>query len=158
VHAGLKANTKKQKYQRILERKQATHPEQLCRGYPTEFRDFFAHCSSLGFEDRPDYRYVTSPSHGLVCSSSHRLVLLSMPYIASSGATLLAHSASVSVARYLKRIFKDLFERQAFEDDGVYDWDLLKKQQEQGGSRGPTSTSLCFSLLLLRCRLAMLVV
>ena len=86
---GLKANTKKQKYQRILERKQATHPEQLCRGYPTEFRDFFAHCSSLGFEDRPDYRY-------------------------------------------LKRIFKDLFERQAFEDDGVYDWDLLKKQQEQG--------------------------
>ena len=57
-HAGLKANTKKQKYQRILERKQATHPEQLCRGYPTEFRDFFAHCSSLGFEDRPDYRYV----------------------------------------------------------------------------------------------------
>ena len=35
----LQANTKKQKYQRILERKQATHPEQLCRGYPTEFRD-----------------------------------------------------------------------------------------------------------------------
>ena len=27
---------------------------------------------------------------------------------------------------------QDLFERQAFEDDGVYDWDLLKKQQEQG--------------------------
>ena len=37
--------------------------------------------------------------------------------------------------RYLKRIFKDLFERQAFEDDGVYDWDLLKKQQEQGASK-----------------------
>jgi hypothetical protein len=88
---GLKANTKKQKYQRILERKQATHPEQLCRGYPTEFRDFFAHCSSLGFEDRPDYRY-------------------------------------------LKRIFKDLFERQAFEDDGVYDWDVIKKQQEKGAA------------------------
>ena len=34
--------------------------------------------------------------------------------------------------RYLKRIFKDLFERQAFEDDGVYDWDMLKKKQEQG--------------------------
>lgn len=86
---GLKANTKKQKYQRILERKQSTHPEQLCRGFPTEFRDFFAHCSSLGFEDRPDYRY-------------------------------------------LKRIFKDLFERQGFVDDGLYDWDLLKKQQETG--------------------------
>jgi serine/threonine protein kinase len=55
---GLKATTKKQKYQRILERKQATHPEQLCKGYPVEFRDYFAHCLSLGFEDRPDYRFV----------------------------------------------------------------------------------------------------
>jgi serine/threonine protein kinase len=88
---GLKANTKKQKYQRILERKQATHPDQLCRGYPSEFRDFFAHCSSLGFEDRPDYRY-------------------------------------------LKRIFKDLFDRQAFDDDGQYDWDVLKRHQEQGST------------------------
>ena len=99
VHTGLKANTKKQKYQRILERKQATHPEQLCRGYPTEFRDFFAHCSSLGFEDRPDYRYVTSPSHGHVCSSSHRFVLLSMPHMASSGASLLPRSLRVLFCR-----------------------------------------------------------
>jgi len=83
---GLKATTKKQKYQRILERKQSTHPDQLCRGYPSEFRDYFAHCLSLGFEDRPDYRY-------------------------------------------LKRIFRDLFERQSFEDDGVFDWDIIKKQQ-----------------------------
>jgi len=88
---GLKANTKKHKYQRILERKQATHPEQLCRGYPTEFRDYFAHCSSLAFEDRPDYRY-------------------------------------------LKRIFMDLYESQGFENDGIFDWDILKKQQEQNKS------------------------
>ena len=26
------------------------------QGYPTEFKDYFAHCFSLGFEDRPDYR------------------------------------------------------------------------------------------------------
>jgi serine/threonine protein kinase len=38
---GLKANTKKQKYQRILERKQATHPENLCAGYPTEFKGIY---------------------------------------------------------------------------------------------------------------------
>lgn len=88
---GLKATTKKQKYQRILERKQATHPDQLCKGYPAEFRDYFAHCLSLGFEDRPDYRY-------------------------------------------LKRIFRDLFERQSFEDDGVFDWDIIKKQQQQAGA------------------------
>jgi hypothetical protein len=35
--------------------------------------------------------------------------------------------------RYLKRIFKDLFDRQGFVDDGLYDWDIMKKAQEQGG-------------------------
>lgn len=85
---GLKANTKKQKYQRILERKQVTHPDILCKSYPNEFREYFAHCSSLGFEDKPDYRY-------------------------------------------LKRLFKDLFERNGFEDNCVYDWDLVRKAEEQ---------------------------
>ena len=85
---GLKANTKKQKYQRILERKQSTHPEVLCKSYPNEFREYFAHCCSLGFDDRPDYRY-------------------------------------------LRRLFKDLFERSGFEDNCVYDWDLLRRQEEQ---------------------------
>lgn len=39
-------------------------------------------------------------------------------------------------ARHLKRIFKDLFERQGFEDDGIFDWDILKKQKEQGAAGG----------------------
>lgn len=29
----------------------------------------------------------------------------------------------------MKRIFRELFERQSFEDDGVFDWDILKKQR-----------------------------
>jgi hypothetical protein len=62
---GLKAATKRKKYQRILERKQALLPNHLCQGYHTEFRDYFAHCLSLGFEDRPDYRLVL---HFLFCS------------------------------------------------------------------------------------------
>lgn len=31
---GLKANTKKQKYERIMDRKMSTSTEQLCKGYP----------------------------------------------------------------------------------------------------------------------------
>eukprot|EP01038_Epipyxis_sp_PR26KG_P009126 gene9126-12310_t len=96
---GLKATTKKQKYQRILERKQATHPDQLCKGYHTEFRDYFAHCLSLGFEDRPDYRL-------------------------------------------LKRIFRDLFERQGYEDDGVFDWDIIKRAAQSGGATHEIPTEL----------------
>jgi hypothetical protein len=81
-----------------LQKKQMTHPDMLCRGYPTEFRDYFAHCSALGFEDRPDYRY-------------------------------------------LKRVFKDLFDRQGCEDDGCFDWDVLKKQQEAAGNSAPIPTA-----------------
>lgn len=35
---GLKANTKKQKYERIMDRKMSTSTEQLCKGYPCESR------------------------------------------------------------------------------------------------------------------------
>lgn len=38
--------------------KQQTYLDQLYEGYPTEFRDYFVHCSSLRFEDRPDYDYL----------------------------------------------------------------------------------------------------
>lgn len=85
---GLKANTKSEKYVQILKCKQATCPDILCCGYPNEFREYFAHCSSLGFEDRPDY-----------C--------------------------------YLKRLFKDLFDRSGFEDDNIFDWDIIRQQEEQ---------------------------
>jgi len=55
---GLKANTKKQKYERIMDRKMSTSTEHLCKGYATEFRSYFEYCRSLRFEDRPDYAYL----------------------------------------------------------------------------------------------------
>jgi hypothetical protein len=41
-----------------LEHKQQVSAEQLCRGYPREFSEYFAHIASLGFEDRPDYAHL----------------------------------------------------------------------------------------------------
>jgi len=55
---GLKANTKKLKYERIMDRKMSTSTETLCKGYPVEFRSYFEYCRSLRFEDRPDYAYL----------------------------------------------------------------------------------------------------
>jgi hypothetical protein len=40
----------------------------------------------------------------------------------------------VVLVSYLKRIFKELFERQGFEDDGVFDWDVLKRAREVSAS------------------------
>ncbi|KAG5012023.1 hypothetical protein JHK82_024197 [Glycine max] len=85
---GLKAGTKKQKYERISEKKVSTSIEALCRGYPTEFASYFHYCRSLRFDDRPDYAY-------------------------------------------LKRIFRDLFIREGFQFDYVFDWTILKYQQSQ---------------------------
>ncbi|KAG5537925.1 hypothetical protein RHGRI_025125 [Rhododendron griersonianum] len=85
---GLKAGTKKQKYERISEKKVSTSIEVLCRGYPTEFASYFHYCRSLRFDDKPDYAY-------------------------------------------LKRIFRDLFIREGFQFDYVFDWTILKYQQSQ---------------------------
>lgn len=55
---GLKAATKKQKYEKISEKKMVTAIEILCRGFPTEFVTYFQYCRSLRFDDKPDYSYL----------------------------------------------------------------------------------------------------
>ncbi|KAG0539144.1 hypothetical protein BDA96_03G297100 [Sorghum bicolor] len=91
---GLKAGTKKQKYEKISEKKVATSIEALCRGYPTEFASYFHYCRSLRFDDKPDYSY-------------------------------------------LKRLFRDLFIREGFQFEYVFDWTILKYQQSQIATAPP---------------------
>lgn len=55
---GLRANTKKQKYKKIMEKKIAVPFEHLCKGYPEEFRMYFEYCRALRFDDKPDYTYL----------------------------------------------------------------------------------------------------
>jgi len=55
---GLKAATKKQKYDMISEKKMSTPVEVLCRGYPNEFGTYLNYCRSLKFADKPDYSYL----------------------------------------------------------------------------------------------------
>jgi casein kinase 1 len=55
---GLKANGKKEKYEKIMEKKMSTPVEQLCKHFPTEFVTYLNYCRSLRFEDRPDYAYL----------------------------------------------------------------------------------------------------
>lgn len=76
---GLKANTKEEKYTKIMECKKETSSETLCKGYPAVFVSYLNYCTALRFEDRPDYAY-------------------------------------------LRRLFKDLFMREGFVNDGMFDW------------------------------------
>ncbi|VFQ85421.1 unnamed protein product [Cuscuta campestris] len=90
---GLKAGTKKQKYDKISEKKMLTPVEVLCKSYPSEFISYFHYCRSLRFDDKPDYSY-------------------------------------------LKRLFRDLFIREGYQFDYVFDWTILKYPQIGSSSRG----------------------
>ncbi|KAM1224548.1 hypothetical protein ACFX2G_044382 [Malus domestica] len=85
---GLKAATKKQKYDKICEKKLSTPIEALCKSHPVEFASYFHYCHSLTFDQRPDYAF-------------------------------------------LKRLFRDLFSREGYEFDYIFDWTILKYQQAQ---------------------------
>jgi serine/threonine protein kinase len=81
---GIRALNKKQKYDKISEKKMSTPFEILCKGFPQE--------RGLRFDDKPDYGY-------------------------------------------LRRLFRDLFVREGFQYDYVFDWTILKYQesvQKQG--------------------------
>eukprot|EP00053_Salpingoeca_punica_P006505 m.61439 g.61439 ORF g.61439 m.61439 type:complete len:433 (-) comp13723_c0_seq1:657-1955(-) len=55
---GLRAVTKKQKYEKISERKMSTPVDVLCKGFPSEFATYLNFCRQLRFEDKPDYSYL----------------------------------------------------------------------------------------------------
>ncbi|KTW30375.1 hypothetical protein T552_00848 [Pneumocystis carinii B80] len=83
---GLKAATKKQKYDRIMEKKMTTPTEVLTRGFPNEFAIYLNYTRSLRFDDKPDYSY-------------------------------------------LRKLFRDLFVREGFHYDYMFDWTIFKYNQ-----------------------------
>ncbi|CAJ0565700.1 unnamed protein product, partial [Mesorhabditis spiculigera] len=55
---GLKAANKKQKYDKISEKKMSTPVESLCKGFPAEFAMYLNYCRGLRFDEAPDYMYL----------------------------------------------------------------------------------------------------
>jgi len=55
---GLKAQTNKQKYEKIGEKKAQVPTKELCEGFPDEFRKYLEYTRNLGFEETPDYDYL----------------------------------------------------------------------------------------------------
>lgn len=76
---GLKADTLKERYQKIGDTKRATPIEVLCENHPDELATYLRYVRRLDFFENPDYEY-------------------------------------------LRKLFKDLFERKGYVDDGEFDW------------------------------------
>ncbi|CAD7937080.1 unnamed protein product [Amoebophrya sp. A25] len=64
---GLRAVGKKEKYEKIMEKKMATPIETLCKHFPSEFITYLGYCRGLRFEDRPDYAYLRRLMKDLFC-------------------------------------------------------------------------------------------
>lgn len=55
---GLKADTLKERYQKIGDTKRATQIDVLCEGYPEEMATYLRHVRRLDFFETPDYEYL----------------------------------------------------------------------------------------------------
>ncbi|KNE57733.1 CK1/CK1/CK1-G protein kinase [Allomyces macrogynus ATCC 38327] len=55
---GLKAQTNKQKYEKIGEKKQLTPVSELAERCPSEFAEYLTYVRKLGFDEEPDYTYL----------------------------------------------------------------------------------------------------
>ncbi len=91
---GLKAATKKQKYDRIMEKKMTTPTDLLCRGFPNEFGIFLNYTRALRFDDKPDYSY-------------------------------------------LRKLFRDLFTREGYQYDYVFDWSVQRGAPDEVAGASP---------------------
>merc|ERR1712179_251648 len=69
---GLKAVSKRDKYEKICRTKVDTKPETLCRHFPAEFATYLNYCRGLRFEDRPDYAYLRRILRDLFARSGYR--------------------------------------------------------------------------------------
>ncbi len=70
---GLKAATKKQKYEKISEKKMSTPVEVLCKGYPAEFSLYLNYCRGLRFDEAPDYAYLRRELFRRLFTSKNKL-------------------------------------------------------------------------------------
>lgn len=83
--------TKKDKYDRISEKKMSTPIDVLCKGLPQEFATYMQYCRSLRFDDKPDYYY-------------------------------------------LRRLFRELFQKKGYQYDFVWDWCYQDKKKTSSSS------------------------
>ena len=55
---GIHANTKRDKYRRILNKKKQVPLDELCSELPSLFRRYLEYCRRLRFDETPDYDYL----------------------------------------------------------------------------------------------------
>lgn len=55
---GLPVKNKEDRYQKIMEKKRDTTPEELCKNFPKEFEEYIKYTRKLEYEQDPNYEYL----------------------------------------------------------------------------------------------------
>ena len=63
---GLKIRSKEDRYKKILIKKKETSSEELCKGFPEEFREFVEYTRNLEYTEQPDYEMLRNKFVNLV--------------------------------------------------------------------------------------------
>ena len=63
---GLKIKSKEDRYKKILAKKKETSSEELCKGFPDEFREFVEYTRNLEYTEQPDYEMLRNKFVNLV--------------------------------------------------------------------------------------------
>jgi serine/threonine protein kinase len=67
---GLKVKSKEEKYKGILAKKKETSSEELCKGFPEEFKEFVEYTRKLDYYEQPDYDMLKSKFFNLVTKTN----------------------------------------------------------------------------------------
>jgi serine/threonine protein kinase len=63
---GLKIKSKEDRYKKILDKKKETSSENLCEGFPEEFREFVEYTRNLDYYEQPDYEMLRNKFFNLI--------------------------------------------------------------------------------------------
>ena len=135
---GLKATTKKDKYDKIMEKKMSTPIEVLCKQFPC----MRPYCCCL-----PSLWAAAESLQTRAAASLHvRVLWIVLHLLAVEFITYLNYCRSLRFEdrpdySYLRRLFKDLFFREGYQYDFIFDWTFVsrisvnsEKQNEEGAN------------------------
>ena len=70
---GIDITDKKEKYKKILEKKESISSDELCEGLPKEFSIFLQYTKDLKFDEKPNYSYLRGLFHSMYTDFNYHL-------------------------------------------------------------------------------------